>query len=236
MLEIAQAYEKTFERYDLEESEFRTEIEKAGLSVPMPSDWKRVRELCHFLKPFFEVTLRVSGTLYVTSNMVVEDIFTIRTLLEDAITDVDLCDIAMAMKVKFDKYFGDVEKMNLLFYFSLILDPRNKVKYLVILLEDRYGLHSQGSQGRNVVVDVKKKYIMDSMYELYNDYIRIHSPRSTSSTTESTTSSSVLGKRQNPDAMPPKPPLRNKLREKMKKNIVESIGDLERYLNESVRR
>ncbi|KAL4572665.1 hypothetical protein LXL04_019447 [Taraxacum kok-saghyz] len=159
------------------------------------------------------------------------DIFTIRTLLEDAINDIDLCDIAMTMKVKFYKYFGDVEKMNLLFYFSLILDPRNKVKYLVILLDYRYGSHSQGSQGRNVVVDVKKKYIMDSMYELYNDHIRIHSPRSTSSTTESTTSSSVLGKRQNLDAMPP---LRNKIREKMKTNIVESIGDLERYLNESV--
>ncbi|KAL4573311.1 hypothetical protein LXL04_020111 [Taraxacum kok-saghyz] len=152
-----------------------------------------VRELCHLLKHFFEVTLRVYGTLYVTSNIVVEDIFSIRSLLDDAISDVDLCDISMAMKVKSDKYFGDVEKMNLLFYFSLILDPRNKVKYLVILLDDRYGSHSQGSQG--------------GMW-----WWIIHPPSSTSSTTEFTTSSLVLGKRQNPEAMPPKPPSRNKLR------------------------
>ncbi|KAL4586468.1 hypothetical protein LXL04_011104 [Taraxacum kok-saghyz] len=171
-----------------------------------------------------EITKRVSGTLYVTSNSVVEDIFVIRTLLDEAISDANLVDIALAMKTKFDKYFGDVEKMNLLLYFSLILDPRNKVKYLGILLEDRNG--PQGSQG-GMVADMKKKLIMDSIYELYNDYTRIHSPSATSSTT-STTSSSILGKRQNPDALPSKPPMRNKLKEKMRTNIVESFGDLER--------
>ncbi|CAH1437604.1 unnamed protein product [Lactuca virosa] len=225
MLEIAQAYEKTFERYDLEEFDFRYEIEKAGLSIPSSSDWKRVRNVCHFLKPFHDVTLRISETLYVTSHTCIEDIYSIRTLLDDAISDSSLCDIALAMKIKFDKYFGDIEKMNLLLYFALILDPRNKVKYLVILLEDRYGENG---------VEAKKKYIMDSMYELYNDYIRIHSPSSTSSTAESTTSSSILGKRQNPDFMAPNPPLRNKLREKMKTNIVESFGELEKIEQDEV--
>ncbi|CAI9301032.1 unnamed protein product [Lactuca saligna] len=225
ILEITQAYEKTFERYDLEEFDFRYEIEKVGLSIPSSSDWERVRNVCHFLKPFHDVTLRISGTLYVTSNTCIEDIYSIRTLLDDAISDSSLCDIALAMKIKFDKYFGDIEKMKLLLYFALILDPRNKVKYLVILLEDRYGEKE---------VEAKKKYIMGSMYELYNDYIRIHSPSSTSSTAESTTSSSILGKRQNSDFMAPNPPLRNKLREKMKTNIVESIGELEKYLQESV--
>ncbi|CAI9288521.1 unnamed protein product [Lactuca saligna] len=224
MLEIAQAYEKTFDRYDLEEFDFRYEIEKAGLSIPSSSDWERVRNVCHFLKPFNDVTLRISGTLYVTSNTCIEDIYSIRTLLDDAISDSSVCDIALAMKLKFHKYFGDIEKMNLLLYFALILDSRNKVKYLVILLEDRYG---------EIGVEAKKKYIMDFMYELYNDYIRIHSPSSTSSTAESTTSSSKLGKRQNPDFMAPNPPLRNKLREKMKTNIVESIGELKKYLQES---
>ncbi|KAI3811932.1 hypothetical protein L1987_16630 [Smallanthus sonchifolius] len=225
MLEIAQAYEKTFERYDLEECDFKTDIEKAGFSVPSPTDWQKVRVLCHFLKPFYDVTLRVSGTHYVTSNTCIEDIYSIRTILDDAISNTSLCDIAKAMKVKFDKYFGNLEKMNVLLYFALILDPRNKVKFLVILLEDRY---------EENVVNEKKNYIMNSMHELYNDYIRIHSPSSTSSTTESTTSSSILGKRKNPDVMAPKPPLRNKLREKMKTNIVESIGELEKYLKEDV--
>ncbi|XP_023761307.1 zinc finger BED domain-containing protein RICESLEEPER 2-like [Lactuca sativa] len=225
MLNIAQAYEKTFERYNLKEYEFRSDIEKAGLSIPSPSDWQHIRHLCHFLKPFCDVPERISGTLYLTSNTCIEDIYSILTLLDDVISDASLCDIALAMRVKFDKYFDDVEKINLLLYFSLILDPRNKVKYLVILLEDRY---------RKEKMEEKKKYIMDSMYKLYNDYIRIHSPSTTSSTTVSSNSSSILGKRQNPDATTPKPPLRNKLRENMKTNIVESIGELEKYLKESV--
>ncbi|XP_052620804.1 zinc finger BED domain-containing protein RICESLEEPER 2-like [Lactuca sativa] len=196
MLEIAQAYQKTFERYDLDEFDFWCEIEKAGLSIPSSSDWERARNI-------YISFVRSWMMLFPSS----------------------LCDIALARNMKFDKYFGDIEKMNLLLYFALILDPRNKVKYLVILLEDRYG-----EKG----VEAKKKYIMDSMYELYNDYIKIHSPSSTSSTAESTTSSLIIGKRQNPDFMAPNLPLRNKLREKMKTNIVESIGELEKYLQESV--
>ncbi|XP_023752886.1 zinc finger BED domain-containing protein RICESLEEPER 2-like [Lactuca sativa] len=96
MLEIAQAYEKTFERYDLEEFDFRYKIEKAGLSIPSSSDWERVRN------DFRDI--------YVTSNTCIEDIYSIRTLLDDAISDSSLCDIALAMKLKFDKYFGDIEK------------------------------------------------------------------------------------------------------------------------------
>ncbi|XP_023771580.1 zinc finger BED domain-containing protein RICESLEEPER 2-like [Lactuca sativa] len=204
MLNIAQAYEKTFERYDLEEYEFRSDIENADLSIPSPSNWQ------HDFR----------DTICDIKHVCIEGIYSIRTLLDDAISDASLCDIALTMRVKFDKYFGDVEKMNLLLYFALIFDPMNEVKYLVILLEDRYGKEK---------MEEKKKYIMDSMYEFYNDYIRIHSP----STAGSSNSSSSLGKRQNPDATTPKPPLRNKIREKMKTNIVESIGESEKYLKES---
>nr|KAJ0201502.1 hypothetical protein LSAT_V11C600339980 [Lactuca sativa] len=160
MLEIAHAYEKTFERYDLEEFDFRNEIEKAGLSIPSSRDWESVRNVCHFLKPFHDVTLRISLTLYLTSNTCIKDIYSIRTLMDEAISDSSLCDIALAMKNSFSK-----------FYFK---------------------------------------------------YCRVYH------------SSSILGKCQNPDFMAPKPPLRNKLREKMKTNIVESIGELEKYLQESV--
>ena len=87
MLNISQDYEKTFERYDLEEYEFRSDIEKVGLLIPSPSDWQHVRHLCHFLNPFCDVTERISGTLYVTSNTCIEDIYSIRTLLDDSISD-----------------------------------------------------------------------------------------------------------------------------------------------------
>lgn len=50
MLEVAQAYEKAFHRYNLEESDFGDDVKEAGFSVPSPEDWVKVRDLCHFLK------------------------------------------------------------------------------------------------------------------------------------------------------------------------------------------
>ncbi|KAJ0764227.1 putative ribonuclease H-like superfamily [Helianthus annuus] len=103
MLEVAQSYEKTFERYDIEESVFRTELEKAGHEELKPKDWQSVRDLCHFFKPFFDITKRVSGTHYVTSNSCIDEIYQIRTILDEAIGNETLCQIAMAMNAKFQK-------------------------------------------------------------------------------------------------------------------------------------
>nr|KAJ0220660.1 hypothetical protein LSAT_V11C200092110 [Lactuca sativa] len=214
---------KTFERYDLEEYEFHFDIEKAGLSIPSSSDWQHIRHLCHFLKPFCDVTERISGTLYVTSNTCIVDIYSIRTHLDDAIFEARLCDIALAMRVKFDKYFGNVEKMNLLLYFSLILDPRNKVRYLVILLEDRYGKEK---------MEEKKKYITDSMYVMITLEFILQVQLQV-------LPDLVIHRRFYGNAKmrtTPKPPLRNTLREKMKTNIVESIRELEKYLKKVLKK
>ncbi|GKC57962.1 zinc finger BED domain-containing protein RICESLEEPER 2-like protein [Tanacetum coccineum] len=84
------------------------------------------------------------------------------------------------MKPKFEKYYGEVENMNLLVYFSFILDPRNKYEFLDVIVDDHYG-----REGISVVV--KKDYIKGKMKLLYEDYVRIHAP--------SSDSSSTLGKR-----------------------------------------
>nr|GFA95423.1 zinc finger BED domain-containing protein RICESLEEPER 2-like [Tanacetum cinerariifolium] len=54
-------------------------------------------------------------------------------------TDKHLYDIAKAMKPKFEKYYGEVENMNLLVYFAFILDPRNKYEFLDVIVDDHYG-------------------------------------------------------------------------------------------------
>nr|XP_043626184.1 zinc finger BED domain-containing protein RICESLEEPER 2-like [Erigeron canadensis] len=230
MLEVAQAYENTFQRYNLLDSEFGKDMTEAGFEMLTRDDWANARKLCHFLEIFYHVTLKVSGTHYVTSNTCMDDIASIRTHLNEALNDpseVELCQIASAMKPKFDKYFGDVKKMNLLLYLSLILDPRNKKPYWGILLDDHYGM--DGAE----VVSEKKTYILEATGTLYNEYVRLHSPCS-SSTTGSSTSSTILGKRSNPDVMEAKAPTRNKLREKMKTNTIESISELQKYLDESL--
>lgn len=227
MLEVAQAYEKAFNRYNLEESDFEKDVKEAGFSVPSKEDWVKVRDLCHFLKHFYDVTLRVSGTSYPTSNTCIEDIGDIRILLNESLVDPtnQLYDIALAMKIKFDKYFGEVKWMNMLLYFSLMLDPRNKKKYFNIVLDDHYG--RRGKQ----ILDEKKSYITHKLDLLYVDYVRIHS---SASTMESSSSSTILGKRSNSDMMVSKPPLplRSKLREKMETTTIEPMNELEKYFSE----
>nr|GEX45966.1 zinc finger BED domain-containing protein RICESLEEPER 2-like [Tanacetum cinerariifolium] len=189
MLEVAHEYKDTFTRYDLEDVDFGLHIVNKGHSVPTSEDWVKAKKLCRFLKTFYEITLRISETKYVTSHTLVNELATIHALLRAQLeydihgeepTDKHLYDIAKAMKPKFEKYYGEVENMNLLVYFAFILDPRNKYEFLDVIVDDHYV-----REGISVVL--KKDYIKGKMKLLYEDYVRIHAP--------SSTSSSTLGKR-----------------------------------------
>ncbi|KAD6454493.1 hypothetical protein E3N88_09199 [Mikania micrantha] len=133
--------------YDLEDPSFGVKIRKKKSLIPTAEDWTKARKLCVFLKTFQEITLRISGTKYVTSHTLVVELAKIRhiireqakcDLFEQKPTDEYLYDIAKVMKPKFDKYFGDIDSMNLMLYFSFLLDPRNKEEFLEIILEDHY--------------------------------------------------------------------------------------------------
>ncbi|PWA43032.1 zinc finger BED domain-containing protein RICESLEEPER 2 [Artemisia annua] len=148
MLEVAHEYKDAFARYDLEDVDFGLHIMDQGHSVPTSDDWVNAKKMRHFLKTFYDITLRISGTKYVTSHTLVNELATIHDLLrtqldcdihDEAPMDKHLCDIAKAMKPKFEKYYGEIENMNLLVYFSFILDPRNKYEFLDVIVDDHYG-------------------------------------------------------------------------------------------------
>ncbi|GKE33890.1 zinc finger BED domain-containing protein RICESLEEPER 2-like protein, partial [Tanacetum coccineum] len=61
MLEVAHVYEDAFARYDLEDVDFGNHIRSKDHSVPTSNDWTKAKKLCHFLKAFYEITLRISG-------------------------------------------------------------------------------------------------------------------------------------------------------------------------------
>ncbi|GKA32922.1 zinc finger BED domain-containing protein RICESLEEPER 2-like protein, partial [Tanacetum coccineum] len=162
MVEVAHEYKDAFTRYDLEDVDFGLHIVNKGHSVPTSEDWVKAKKLCHFLKTFYEITLRISETKYVTSHTLVNELATIRALLRAQLdcdihgeepTDKHLYDIAKAMKPKFEKYYGEVENMNLLVYFAFILDPRNKYEFLNVIVDDHYG-----REGISVVGSLDKRY------------------------------------------------------------------------------
>ena len=65
MLKSACIYQKTFKLYEENESSFRA---KLGDNVPEFYDWETANNLVKFLEYFYEMTLRLSGSHYVTLN------------------------------------------------------------------------------------------------------------------------------------------------------------------------
>ncbi|KAL1179479.1 hypothetical protein V6Z11_A03G162800 [Gossypium hirsutum] len=83
MLDTAQNFERAFERFEEQDTNFRAEL-KRGEGWPSVDDWTNVRDLRDFLEHFYEITLRISGTSYVTSNNFFDELFEIDILLRDA--------------------------------------------------------------------------------------------------------------------------------------------------------
>ncbi|GJT30400.1 zinc finger BED domain-containing protein RICESLEEPER 2-like protein [Tanacetum coccineum] len=189
MLDAAQKYERAFDRYDSEDRYYRDDLEKTG--VPISSNWENVRSLTKFLEHFYELTLKVSGTLYVTSNSFLDDITSINAAFRghyciNGVPETNLAAMAKMMKCKFDKYYGSLEKCNMATVVSSVLDPRNKFEYVEVLLGDVYGK----IEGKAMCAMIKA-----SLVELYKDYVRIHASPKTHTIFESVDASSSMNKR-----------------------------------------
>nr|XP_043609582.1 zinc finger BED domain-containing protein RICESLEEPER 2-like [Erigeron canadensis] len=229
MLETAQTYERAFARYDSEDRHYRDDLEKTG--VPESSDWANVRRLARFLQHFYDLTLKVSRTRYVTSNTFLDDITSIDAVLKSCITgvrDSGLVEMAKLMKSKYDKYFGSIDKCNMLTLVGSMLDPTRKKEYMEVLLVDVYGdLEGTSMSGM----------IEDFLYEIYEDYVRIHTPPDSPTKSQASGSSASMDKRSTPTVMEPSIMLKPKVRMEMKRRKTEngfrdSKSELDKYLKE----
>ncbi|XP_071914073.1 zinc finger BED domain-containing protein RICESLEEPER 2-like [Coffea arabica] len=112
MLDTAQRFERAFERFEEQDPYMLQELE----NLPTKSDWTKARFLVIFLENFYQLTVKVSGSKYVTSNNFFTDISHIHgILIEMTASDNDeLSSMARSMKEKYDKYWGKIEKMNML--------------------------------------------------------------------------------------------------------------------------
>ena len=67
MLDAAQKFERVFKRFDEMNSYFKSEL-ILGDGLPDNDDWENVRRLVIFLENLYDLTLKISGSLYVTAN------------------------------------------------------------------------------------------------------------------------------------------------------------------------
>ncbi|XP_031101763.1 zinc finger BED domain-containing protein RICESLEEPER 2-like [Ipomoea triloba] len=104
MLQSAISYQKVFEAFEESDSSFKSDL---GESVPDFLDWESVKSLVEVLKCFYDMTIRISGSLYVTSNAFFSEISDLYCLLNGLVEvggSVKL--MGLNMKAKFEKYWG----------------------------------------------------------------------------------------------------------------------------------
>ncbi|XP_075095352.1 zinc finger BED domain-containing protein RICESLEEPER 2-like [Nicotiana tabacum] len=147
MLETAQNFEKAFDKFHLFDDGFSTHLcthicEDGNVAGPFVcDDWVNVRNVINFLERFHELTEKVSGSRYVTSNCHFEDICELDSHLKACLAsdDTNLSKMAGKMKEKFKKYWSEPNKMNKMIFIASVLDPHNKLDYVGFALEEMFG-------------------------------------------------------------------------------------------------
>ncbi|KAM3235471.1 zinc finger BED domain-containing protein RICESLEEPER 2-like [Capsicum annuum] len=114
MLSGAVEFKNAFTNYASREIVLRHYLENSYIEVGvtssdlLSSDWVQVKRITKFLKFVYLLTLKISGSLYVTSNIHFLEICVVAVYLNQLIAseDTDLSNMERKMKEKFDKYWG----------------------------------------------------------------------------------------------------------------------------------
>jgi hypothetical protein len=173
MLESAVKFEKVFLRMDFEDEAYNTHFHKqqtsGGLRAPDASDFQDCRLFVSFLKLFYNATKKLSGSLYVTSNSFFDEIYIIQTKIIELKNSKDnlLKQMATSMHLKFEKYWGEGDKINPLLYVAVVLDPRKKLTFLKFCFSKVYGEAKASGKIANV---------RDVLTKLFEYYVSVHSP------------------------------------------------------------
>lgn len=132
--------------------------------LPTSTDWECGVFFNKFLSTFYEITLKISGTLHVTSKNFYNEICEIHTQLNDldASSDPLLSSMAVSMKEKYERYYGDAEKIDPLLFLAIVLDPRYKIRYLKYCFDIVYDTETV------VKIVVKVEKILHPLYSSYN--------------------------------------------------------------------
>ncbi|KAL4290103.1 hypothetical protein GQ457_14G015540 [Hibiscus cannabinus] len=162
MLKSALVLIKAFKNMKTKCIPYTKELRKVG-GPPDDEDWDKVTTFLPFLEIFYEATLSFSGSRYVTGNNFVEEIFDIGYTINRYIDDsnVGLKSMARQMKMKFDKYWENVNNVNVLMFIALVIDPRHKLRYVEWIVRRSYDPKKSFSLCHRI------KETLTSLFEFY---------------------------------------------------------------------
>ena len=129
MLETAENFEKVFLRMDFKDDDyssyFRTKEDSGGLGSPCMSDFQSCRAFMTFLRLLYNTMKTFSDSLYVTSNAFYDEIFVIQESISNLVKSQNtlLKNTTTNIQTKFEKYWGEGEKINSLLYVVVVLGP-----------------------------------------------------------------------------------------------------------------
>ncbi|CAD5318537.1 unnamed protein product [Arabidopsis thaliana] len=162
-----EAEDKLYNDYFLEKVDGEKKI-----GPPMSSDWDNAERLIQILAIFYKSTLVLSGSTYVTSHKMYNEIINmarnLTTLNTDTFFDEQLKKKAIAMLGKLKKYwdpFGEGVEMNRLVMVATVFDPRKKMKFVELCFGKMYGLGS-------VEVVLLSDSVIQILKDLYDEYSR----------------------------------------------------------------
>ena len=170
MLSVAEKYQRAFELMLDDDGVFVTYLKedghgRKGLGPPTFDDWEHIRHFIKLLKLFYDVTLRMSGSLVSTANVYFEELAKIhRHLVKYSCSgDKSLEEMALRMMTKYNKYWGDLVEVNRLLFVAAMLDPRFKLMMLEFWFKKVMG----EEEGRGMATIVRGT--LNRLFEEYSD-------------------------------------------------------------------
>ena len=136
MLESALKFQKAFKRLGERDTEYA--LMQGG--IPRNDDWDNARVFVRFLRIFYDVTKKVSGSSFVTSSQYFHDFCLILNTFKTWVGSLDplLGRMTEKMKAKYDKYWGSIKNINMMIFIAVVLDPRYKLRFVEWSFEKLY--------------------------------------------------------------------------------------------------
>ncbi|KAG2709415.1 hypothetical protein I3760_05G238000 [Carya illinoinensis] len=233
MLDVAQKYQAAFERMEVEDGALKyalLEPAGKGLGAPDTHDWTSVGHFVRFLQVFYDMTMRISGSAYTTANLFFSELSELHYHLQEGCTGSCglLSGMAMRMQAKYDKYWGDVEKINRLLFVAVILDPRYKLALIEFWANSTMG----AVKAARFITALKQD--LDDLYSHYNN---IGQPSSAVGTSHSRPTPLFDDRSSDDSSNPPRRgyTIMNQYHQLIAtRNIMQCTSEIERYFMEEV--
>ncbi|CAL8174314.1 unnamed protein product [Prunus armeniaca] len=117
---------------------------------------------------FYDTILKMSVTLHPFSHTTFHDLIAMEEEIEDLLMEDEeilsetqtskvLKDMTLNMKLKFKKYWGDLNKLNQISMVALVLDPQYKLGNLEFILKIRFKNLEDAVEKKNEIKEILKK-------------------------------------------------------------------------------